>query len=150
MRDRPDIRIRKAESFRATGLRRCKRLMNDPYKSDVFEDISEILRAHALKQYDKAEEVLNTALIYSRKTWLLIDKANLLMKRKKFDEALAVPRSLKMPRALPRRIYGAQIYASREDVRSAIAALEQARLCLKKQVNLIPGNIPAGQLPSFH
>ncbi|SHJ37543.1 tetratricopeptide repeat protein [Thermoclostridium caenicola] len=145
MRDplRPDIRIRKARlllqgnHFPEALQTLDEMILTNP---DVFEGyhlkFSVLMQ---LKQYDKAEEVLNTALnLFPKDPGFIIDKANLLIERKKFDEALAVLAELENAEetddAVRRRIYmeRAQIYASREDVRSAIAALEQAKALSEK------------------
>jgi tetratricopeptide (TPR) repeat protein len=135
---RPDIRIRKArlllqgEHFPEALQTLDETILTNP---DVFEGyhlkFSILLQ---LKQYDKAGELLSGALeLFPKDPGFAIDKASLLIEQKKTDDALTVLAELENAEetddAVRRRIYmeRAQIYAAREDVKSSISALEQAK-----------------------
>lgn len=140
MRDalRPDIRIRKARlllqgnHFPEALQTLDETILTNP---DVFEGyhlkFSVLMQ---LKQYAKAEEVINGAiLLFPKDPGFAIDKASLFIAQNKADEALAVLTALEnadeTDEAVLRRIYmeRAQIFASRDDIKSAVAALEQAK-----------------------
>lgn len=140
MRDamRPDIRIRKArlllqgnhfpEALQALD----ETILTNP---DVFEGyhlkFSVLMQ---LKQYAKAEEVIEGAIkLFPKDPGFVIDKASLYIAQNKVDDALAVLTELENAEetddAVHRRIHmeKAQIFATQDDVRAAISALEQAK-----------------------
>lgn len=145
MRDalRPDIRIRKARlllqgNHYPEALQTLdETILTNP---DVFEGyhlkFSVLMQ---LKQYTKAEEVLKTAIeLFPKDPGFAIDKVSLLIEQKKVDEAFAVLAELENAEetddTVRRRVYmeRAQIYATRDDVKSAITALEQAKVLSEK------------------
>jgi tetratricopeptide (TPR) repeat protein len=145
MRDafRPDIRIRKARlllqgNHYPEALQTLdETILTNP---DVFEGyhlkFSVLMQ---LKQYDKAEEVLKTAMeLFPKDPGFAVDKVSLLTELKKFDEAFAVLDQLEhageTDDSVRRRIYmeRAQIYAALDDVKSAIEALGQAKALSEK------------------
>jgi tetratricopeptide (TPR) repeat protein len=135
---RPDIRIRKArlliqgnhfpEALQALD----ETILTNP---DVFEGyhlkFSVLMQMH---QFVEAEETLNHALeLFPKDPGFAIDKAQLYIQQNKINEANASLSTLENAEdtddATRRLIFmeKAQIYATREDVKSAIAALEQAK-----------------------
>ncbi|MDR1320317.1 MAG: tetratricopeptide repeat protein [Gracilibacteraceae bacterium] len=141
MRDalRPDIRIRKARLLlQGNHLPEALQTLDETILTnpDVFEGYH--LKFTVLlqqKQYAKAGELLDHALeLFPRDAGFAIDKASLLIEQKKIDDALAILTALENAEetddVVRRRIYmeRARIYAGNNDVRSAISALEQAKV----------------------
>ena len=135
---RPDIRIRKARlllqgSHFPEALQTLdETILTNP---DVFEGyhlkFSVLMQ---LKQFAKAEEVINGAMeLFPKDPGFAIDKSSLFIAQNKFDDALGVLTELENSEetddAVRRRIYmeRAQIYATMDDIKSAIAVLEQAK-----------------------
>jgi len=145
MRDalRPDIRIRKARLLlQSNHIPEALQTLDETILTnpDVFEGYHLMFSIlMQLKQYDKAEEVLKTAMdLFPKDPGFIIDKVTLFIEQKKVDEAFALLDELEKAEgtddAVRRRIYmeRAQIYATRDDVKSAITALEQAKALSEK------------------
>jgi tetratricopeptide (TPR) repeat protein len=140
---RPDIRIRKArlllqgERFPEALQTLDETILTNP---DVFEGYHlKFTTLLQLKQYDKAGELLDSAnQLFPKDPSFAIDKVSLLIEQKKIDEALSALTALENAEetddAVRRRIYmeRAQICATQEDVKAAIAALEQAKALSEK------------------
>lgn len=140
---RPDIRIRKARLLlQGNHLPEALQTLDETILTnpDVFEGYHlKFSILMQLKQYAKAEEVLKTAIeLFPKDPGFAIDKVSLLIGQKKFDEAFEVLTTLENAEetddAVRRRVYmeRAQIYATRDDVKAAITALEQARALSEK------------------
>lgn len=140
MRDalRPDIRIRKARLLLSGNhIPEALQTLDETILTnpDVFEGYHlKFTVLIQLKQYEKAEELLKHAIeLFPKDPGFAIDKVTLLIEQKKVDEALTALTALENAEetddAVRRRIYmeRAQIYAAREDIKAAIAALEQAK-----------------------
>lgn len=134
---RPDIRIRKARLLlQANRYPEAIQALDETILTnpDVFEGYHiKFLTLLELKQYDKAEEVLNTALeLFPKDLGFAMDKVSLLIALGKEEDALKYLEELEQDSdatdALKRRIYmeKAQIYASEDNVDKSIELLEQA------------------------
>jgi tetratricopeptide (TPR) repeat protein len=127
MRDalRPDIRIRKARLLlQSNHIPEALQTLDETILTnpDVFEGYHlKFSILMQLKQYDKAEEVLKTAMdLFPKDPGFIIDKVTLFIEQKKVDEAFALLDELEKAEgtddAVRRRIYmeRAQIYATRD------------------------------------
>lgn len=141
---RPDIRIRKArlllesnhipEALQALD----EMILTNP---DVFEGYHlKFTTLLQMKQYSKAESVLNDAItLFPKDPGFAIDKVMLLIEQKKRQEALDILTDLEnweeADDSVRRRVYmeRAQIYATESDIKSAIASLEQAKKLAEKE-----------------
>ena len=145
MRDamRPDIRIRKARlllqgnHFPEALQTLDETILTNP---DVFEGyhlkFSVLMQ---LKQYAKAEEVINGGIkLFPKDPGFAIDKSSLFIALNKIDDALAVLSELESADEtddfVRRRIYmeRAQIFATQDNITSAIAELEHAKALSEK------------------
>lgn len=135
---RPDIRIRKARLLlESNHLPEALQALDEMILTnpDVFEGYHfKFTILLQMKQYDKAEEVLSAAMeLFPEDFGFLFDKVSLLKEQKKVEEALALLKGLEdaeeVDDAVRRRIYmeRAQISATGNDVKAAIASLEQAK-----------------------
>lgn len=140
MRDalRPDIRIRKARLLiKGNHIPEALQTLDETILTnpDVFEGYHlKFTILMQLNEYKKAEELLSRAMeLFPKDPAFVMDKVTLLIKQEKIDEALAVLTTLEKTEeaddAVRRRVYmeRAQIYASNNDIKSAINALEQAK-----------------------
>jgi tetratricopeptide (TPR) repeat protein len=140
MRDamRPDIRIRKARLLlQGNHFHEALQTLDETILAnpDVFEGYhlkSSVLMQ--LKQYSKAEEVIDGAIaLFPKDPGFAIDKSSLFIAQNKYGDALAILAGLEnsdeADDAVRRRIYmeRAQIFAAQDNLTSAIAALEQAK-----------------------
>lgn len=135
---RPDIRIRKARLLlNANRIPEALQALDETILTnpDVFEGyhlkFSVLLQT---KDYQKAADVLESAIeLFPKDYEFVIDKVRLFVDQNKTEEALALLFRLEneedVQHDIMRRVYmeRAQIYAAKEDVKSAISALEQAR-----------------------
>lgn len=135
---RPDIRIRKAQlllqmDHTPEALQTLdEMILTNP---DVFEGYHlKFTILLQMKQYDKAEEVLNSAIaLFPKDLGFAMDKVMLLIGQKKRQEAMDLLTALENREesddSFRRRVYmeRAQIYATEGDIQSAIASLERAR-----------------------
>lgn len=140
---RPDIRIRKARlllqgnHFPEALQTLDETILTNP---DVFEGYHlKFTVLMQLKQYDKAEELIDSAItLFPKDPGFVIDKVSLLIEQGDIEEALAVLDKLEKAEetddSVRRRIYmeRAQIYADRDNVVGAIIALEQAKSLSEK------------------
>ena len=146
---RPDIRIRKARLLlQGNHIPEALQALDETILTnpDVFEGYH--LKFSVLmqqRQYDKAEEVLNTALdLFPKDPGFIFDKASLLIEQKKTDDAFALLAELENAEDISsdilRRIHmeRAQVFATNEDVKSAIAALEKAKDLAEKDGGFDP------------
>jgi tetratricopeptide (TPR) repeat protein len=140
MRDalRPDIRIRKARlllqgnHFPEALQTLDETILTNP---DVFEGYHlKFTVLMQLKQYAKADELLDGAIaLFPKDPGFALDKVSLFIEQKKVPEALTLLTELEnadeTDDAVRRRIFmeRAQIFATQDDVKSAIVALEQAK-----------------------
>jgi tetratricopeptide (TPR) repeat protein len=140
MRDalRPDIRIRKARLLlQGDHLPEALQTLDETILTnpDVFEGYHlKFTVLIQLKQFAKAEELLDNAIhLFPKDPGFAIDRVSLLIEQNKIDDALTALTVLENTEetddAIRRRIYmeRAQIYATKEDIKSAISALEQAK-----------------------
>ena len=140
MRDalRPDIRVRKARLLiQLNHVHEALQALDETILTnpDIFEGYH--LKFTLLlqqKQYDKAEELLNQAVVlFPKDPGFAFDKASLYIEKKEFDMALALLSEIEnadeTDDGVLRKIYieRAQIHATREDVKSAITSLEKAK-----------------------
>jgi tetratricopeptide (TPR) repeat protein len=135
---RPDIRIRKAHLLFTIGrtpeaLQALdETILTNP---DVFEGYHlKFLILTELRQYDKAERLLEQAMeMFPKDLGFALDKATLYVEQQKFDEAFELFNALENAEtaddAVRRKIHmgRAQVYATKEDVKSTILELEQAK-----------------------
>lgn len=135
---RPDIRIRKVqlllqgEHYPEAIQALDETILTNP---DVFEGYHIKFNVYVrLKQYDKAEEVINNALsLFPKDPGFILDKATLAIEQKKNDEAIKILDELEKADetndAVLRKIYmeRAQIFAADDNLGSAIASLKKAK-----------------------
>jgi tetratricopeptide (TPR) repeat protein len=148
---RPDIRIRKARLLIEGNLipeamqTLDETILTNP---DVFEGYHiKFTLLLQLKQYDKADELLNKAMeLFPKDPGFSLDRATLYIEKGEFDVALSVLSELEcleeIDDEIQRKIYmeRAQIFATKEDVNSAISALEQAK-ALSDKVNIFDSEV---------
>lgn len=133
---RADIRIRKARlllqgnHFPEALQTLDETILTNP---DVFEGYHlKFTVLIQLKQYTKAEELLKDAMkLFPKDTGFVLDKVTLLLEQDKADEALSLLSQLEndSDESVRRKIYmeKAQIFAARNELTSAITALNQAK-----------------------
>lgn len=135
---RPDIRIRKARlllkgnHFPEALQTLDETILTNP---DVFEGYHlKFVVLMQLKQYAQAERLIDDAIkLFPKDTGFALDRVSLLIEQKKIEDALAVLSELEQGEEtddmVRRRIHmeRAQIYAAQDNIKSAIAALEQAK-----------------------
>lgn len=135
---RPDIRIRKARLLiKCNHIPEALQALDETILTnpDLFEGYHikfMLLLDH--NQFEQAEEVLNTALsLFPKDPGFKFDKCSLLIAQEKVDEAVAVLDDIEAndsdDESVLRRVYmeRAHISVERDDVTSAIAALEKAK-----------------------
>ena len=140
MRDalRPDIRIRKARLLiEGNHIPEAIQTLDETILTnpDVFEGyhlkFSLLLQ---LRQFDEAEKLLDQAIVlFPKDPGFALDKASLHIEKKEFSETLEMLTGIEAANAsedeVLRKVYmlRAQVYAAREDVKSAIDSLEKAK-----------------------
>ena len=136
---RPDIRIRKAKLLlEGNHVPEALQTLDETILTnpDVFEGYH--LKFNILlqlKQYEKAEELMENALsLFPKDPGFALDKISLLVEQGKKEEAFQSLKALEQAEetddTVCRRIYmeRAQIYAADENILAAIAELEQAKI----------------------
>jgi tetratricopeptide (TPR) repeat protein len=140
---RPDIRLRKAYLlFENDQIPEALQTLDEAILAspDVFEGYHlKFMFLVQLKQYDKAEKVLEQATaLFPKDAGFVLDKVTLLMEQEKFDEATALLNTLEntegVDDTIRRSIYmdRAQMLASKDDVAAAIIELEKAKTLSEK------------------
>lgn len=140
---RPDIRIRKARLLlEGNHIPEALQTLDETILTnpDVFEGYHlKFTILVQLKQYAKAEALLRDAMaLFPKDPAFVLDQVTLLVEQQKTDEALAILSDLEdsgeADESLHRKIYmeKAQIYASKDEITSAIDCLEQAKALAEK------------------
>ena len=141
---RPDIRIRKAQLLIQGGhypeaiQALDETILTNP---DVFEGYHIKFNVYLqLKQYDKAEEVINDGLtLFPKDPAFILDKVSLEIEKKHTEEAMKILSDLEKADetddVVLRKIYmeRAQIFADEENLGSAIASLKKAGELTEKE-----------------
>lgn len=141
---RPDIRIRKARLLlQGEHLPEALQTLDEMILTnpDVFEGYHlKFTILLQLKQFEKAEKLIHDAIVmFPKDPGFAMDKVSLFVAQGKLDEAIKLLDELEHIQesddAVRRRIYmeRAQIYAEKNDVKSAITALEQAKALADKE-----------------
>jgi tetratricopeptide (TPR) repeat protein len=142
---RADIRIRKAQLYQLLDrIPEALQTLDETILTnpDIFEGyhhkFSILL---GLKQYDKAQELLDQAAeLFPKDQGFALDRSTLLIEQNKIEEALEWLKTLEAKEDTEswvlRRIYmdRAQIYSENEDINSAIVELEKAK-ALSEKIN---------------